>query len=216
MYPPAHCFFPLYIMFGRHIHVNTYISNSLFLPANVNTPFCEFTIIYLSIYLWHLGCFPFFFFPSLLPFFLSFSFFAIKNNVWISLEVCTCDGKDSPLPEMCRVLYISSLLTIIHIIFLWFYQFWEDGTKITYQICQVLFETQQFFVYVFWDYTVRFFFFLIDLFIYLWLRWVFVAAHGLSLVEESGSCSSLWRAGFSCCRAQALGPQASVVVARGL
>lgn len=72
--------------------IHTY-QTCLFLPANVNTPFCEFTTIYLSICLWHLGCFPFFFFPSLLPFFLSFSFFAITNNVWISLEVCTCDVK---------------------------------------------------------------------------------------------------------------------------
>ena len=30
------------------------------------------------------------------------------------------------------------------------------------------------------------------LFIYLWLRWVFVAACGLSLVAGSGSYSSLW------------------------
>ena len=52
-------------------------------------------------------------------------------------------------------------------------------------------------------------FFLINLFIYyFWLRWVFVAVRGLSLVAVSG--------GFSCCGAQALGAQASVVVARGL
>ena len=43
---------------------------------------------------------------------------------------------------------------------------------------------------------------------YFWLRWVFVAAHGLSLVAASG--------GFSCCRAWALGVRASVVVACGL
>ena len=59
------------------------------------------------------------------------------------------------------------------------------------------------------------------LFIYFWLRWVFVAARGLSLVVASGGYSSL-RArasrcgGFSCCRARALGAQASVVVASGL
>ena len=35
------------------------------------------------------------------------------------------------------------------------------------------------------------------LFIYLWLRWVFVAAHGLSLVVASGGYSSLRCAGFS-------------------
>ena len=39
----------------------------------------------------------------------------------------------------------------------------------------------------------------IDCFIYLffWLCWVFVAAHGLSLVAVSGGYSSLWYAGFS-------------------
>ena len=57
---------------------------------------------------------------------------------------------------------------------------------------------------------------------YFWLHWVFVAARGLSLVAASGGYSSLWCAGFShcsdfsCCGAQALGAQASVIVARGL
>ena len=35
------------------------------------------------------------------------------------------------------------------------------------------------------------------LFIYFWLRWVFIAAHGLSLVAASGSYSSLQSMGFS-------------------
>ena len=35
------------------------------------------------------------------------------------------------------------------------------------------------------------------LFIYFWLRWVFVAMHGLSPVVVSGGYSSLWCAGFS-------------------
>ena len=34
-------------------------------------------------------------------------------------------------------------------------------------------------------------------FIYFWLRWVFVAARGLSLVAVSGGYSSLWCMGFS-------------------
>ena len=34
-------------------------------------------------------------------------------------------------------------------------------------------------------------------FIYFWLRWVFVAAHGLSLVAVRGSYSLLWCTGFS-------------------
>ena len=65
---------------------------------------------------------------------------------------------------------------------------------------------------------------------YFWLRWVFVAACGLSLVEVSGGYSSLRCAGAtlhcsaqashcsgsSCCKARVLGTRASVVVARGL
>ena len=34
-------------------------------------------------------------------------------------------------------------------------------------------------------------------FIYFWLSWVFIAAHGLSLVEASGGYSSLRCTGFS-------------------
>ena len=41
------------------------------------------------------------------------------------------------------------------------------------------------------------FFFLINLFICVWLCWVFVAARGLFLVAVSGDHSSLWCAGFS-------------------
>ena len=55
---------------------------------------------------------------------------------------------------------------------------------------------------------------------YFWLRCVFVAARGLSLVVVRGAtlrCSvqASHCGGFSCCGAQALGAQASVVVARG-
>ena len=55
-------------------------------------------------------------------------------------------------------------------------------------------------------------------FIYFWLCWVFVAAHGLTLVAGSGAYSSLGCTAFSlqcfsCCRARALGVRASVVVA---
>ena len=64
-------------------------------------------------------------------------------------------------------------------------------------------------------------FFFFYKFIYFWLRWVFVAARGLSLVAARGAtlrCGG--RAshcgGFSCCRARALGAQASVAVAHGL
>ena len=61
-------------------------------------------------------------------------------------------------------------------------------------------------------------FFIYFLFIYFWLRWVFVAARGLSLVVASGgySCCGARAShcgGFSCCRSRALSMQASVVVA---
>ena len=55
------------------------------------------------------------------------------------------------------------------------------------------------------------------LFIYFWLRWVFVAERGLSLFAAGELGFSLLRCGgFSCCGARALGVWASVVVARGL
>ena len=61
-----------------------------------------------------------------------------------------------------------------------------------------------------------------SLFIYFWLLWVFVAAHGLSLVAASGGYSFVAVRGILiavaslCCGARALGMRASVVVARGL
>ena len=64
-------------------------------------------------------------------------------------------------------------------------------------------------------------FYFISLFLYFWLCWVFVAARGLSLVVVSRAtlCYGTQAShcgGFSCCGAQALGAQASVVVACGL
>ena len=54
------------------------------------------------------------------------------------------------------------------------------------------------------------------LFFIFWLRWVFVAVHGLSLVRASGSnsslrCTGFSCSGFSCCGARALGARDSVV-----
>ena len=65
------------------------------------------------------------------------------------------------------------------------------------------------------------FFKIIYLLIDFWLRWVFVAARGLSLVAASRAAlrCGAWVSyccGFSCCGAQALGAWASVVVARRL
>ena len=71
---------------------------------------------------------------------------------------------------------------------------------------------------------ILFIYLFLNIFIYLfyfWLRWVFVAACGLSLVAASGGtlrrgAQASHCGGFSCCGARALGAQASVVVARGL
>ena len=57
--------------------------------------------------------------------------------------------------------------------------------------------------------------------IYFWLHWVFVAACGFLWLRRAGAtlrCGARAShcSGFSCCRAQALGAQASVVVVRGL
>ena len=65
-----------------------------------------------------------------------------------------------------------------------------------------------------------FFFINLFYFIYFWLRWVFIAACGLSLAAWSRGYPSLrvWDShctGFSC-GARALGAQASVVVVLGL
>ena len=49
-------------------------------------------------------------------------------------------------------------------------------------------------------------------FFFFWLRWVFAAARAFSSCGERASHCG----GFSCCRAQALGAWASVVVAHGL
>ena len=60
-----------------------------------------------------------------------------------------------------------------------------------------------------------------DLLIDFWLHWVFLTVRGLALVAASGATLCYgWRpsrcGGFSCCRAQAPGTRASVVVARRL
>ena len=59
------------------------------------------------------------------------------------------------------------------------------------------------------------------LFVYFWSRWVFAAAHRLSLVVVSQAtlrCPALTShsGGFSCCGVHALGARASAVVTRGL
>ena len=77
-------------------------------------------------------------------------------------------------------------------------------------------------IYIPYNSPIYFFYkFIYILFIYFWLRWVFVAVRGLSLVAVSGGATlRCARAspcgGFSCCGAWALGMCTSVVVARWL
>ena len=52
-------------------------------------------------------------------------------------------------------------------------------------------------IFVLLIYVSSFYFLNLFLFIYFWLRWAFVATHGLSLVAVSGGYSSLWCVGFS-------------------
>ena len=53
------------------------------------------------------------------------------------------------------------------------------------------------YVYDYFNLFIYFFKNLFILVIYFWLCWVFVVAHGLSLVVASGGYSSLWCVGFS-------------------
>ena len=46
-------------------------------------------------------------------------------------------------------------------------------------------------------YNILLLFLFLNLFIYFWPHWVFVAVHGLSLAAASGAYSSFWCAGFS-------------------
>ena len=67
-------------------------------------------------------------------------------------------------------------------------------------VCQVLLynKVNQLYIYICPHISSLFFFLnLFILFIYFWLRWVFVAAYGLSLVAASSGYSSLRWAGFS-------------------
>ena len=89
------------------------------------------------------------------------------------------------------------------------------GTSTKHERRKDLIKFPPVFIYLFFKIN------LFILFIYFWLRGVFIAARGLSLVAVRGGYSSLRQAGFhcggfSCCTARTLGARASVVVARGL
>ena len=64
-------------------------------------------------------------------------------------------------------------------------------------------------------------FFKINLFIYFWLHWVFVAAYELSILAVSGAtlhcgAQASYCGGFSCCGARALGVRGFSSVAHSL
>ena len=108
------------------------------------------------------------------------------------------------------------------------------GIRLLYQVntdehyaCLVLCSLQSgsiFFLFFFFFLKQRLlfiYFYKLYLFIYFWLCWVFVAAHGLSLVVGAGATlhcgvQASHCGGLSCCGAGALGAWASVVVACGL
>ena len=52
-------------------------------------------------------------YTKILYMFFYFFFIAITNNAWISLEVYTCDDKNSLFSGVCRVLYILLFLFLI-------------------------------------------------------------------------------------------------------
>ena len=64
-------------------------------------------------------------------------------------------------------------------------------------VCYIISVLLNFFKFVLWPEMCMSFFFFFNLFIYLWLYWVLVAVHGLSLVVASGGYSSLLCTGFS-------------------
>ena len=78
---------------------------------------------------------------------------------------------------------------------------WPSMVMSCFQVTQVFLSFSmlrvQYFFFLKNRWMLSFFKNLFILFIYFWPRWVFVAAHGLSLVVASGGCSSLWCAGFS-------------------
>ena len=87
------------------------------------------------------------------------------------------------------------------------------------EVLKRLFTVQSFIPFEFCSRTI--FLYLFIYFIYFWLRWVFVAVRGLSLVAASRGYSSLRCPSFSLrwlllLRTRALGTQASVAVTRGL
>ena len=122
---------------------------------------------------------------------------------WAFVAFCASGGS-----AVCDLSQMCGNRTLINI----FVRLVETFTYTGQSVCLV--NTLYLFIYLF----------LINLFMYLvflnfWLRWVFVAARGLSLVVGSGGYSSLRCAGFSLpwlLLLQNKGAQASVVAARRL
>ena len=75
-----------------------------------------------------------------------------------------------------------------------FFFFWSYNCRFMLLLLRIFYGS---IVYIQKTAQVFFFFNLFHLFICFWLRWVFVAACGLSLVAASGGYSSLRCAGFS-------------------
>ena len=102
----------------------------------------------------------------------------------------------------------STFLRLIHVVAC-------SSTSFLYS--QIIFHCMDILLQYFKTYSIRSL--LHHYIFFFWMRWVFAAVRGLSLVAVSGLCCGAWAShcsGFSCCRTGTLGAWASVVVARGL
>ena len=94
--------------------------------------------------------------------------------------------------SVCQV-YKSDFWTFLSLLFLGSFYARRVGKICSYSCYILLKEDKAFIIYLFIFKLI----FKINLFIYFWLRWVFIAVCGLSLVAVSGGYSSLWCTGFS-------------------
>ena len=115
--------------------------------------------------------------------------FTSSSPVWISSVSFSCLIDLARISVQCQIAAVKGILVLSLIIREDFQSF-----TIEYDVCCGIFVNVLYHVEEVLSLSV---FFTINLFIYFWLRWIFVAAHGLSLVAANGGYSLLWCAGFS-------------------
>ena len=98
------------------------------------------------------------------------------------LSSCACTLEFVETPLFCLVFFVNWNSCNHGIFFCFYLKIWGD---LKAMVPPLLPSSQNLFIYLF------------IYLIYIWLLWVFTAAHGLSLVAASGGYSSLWCAGFS-------------------